>query len=171
MIIVPFQDNPDMRSLLLGAVCQGVITLSLKDQSDRVCSVTVYKSKTLPYLIQCGTCLTRDKREMGTGDSLTCGEDVELSLFIFYSLFQVVRLLVPGNLKESTSIPDKPRILSQWHQLFTQKRGVLQLPIFHLMSFYRSDGLCANSSVFKQQASQLIILKDCAKFHIQLSCG
>jgi len=36
-------------------VCHGAITLSPKGRSDRVCSATAYKPKTLPSLIQCGT--------------------------------------------------------------------------------------------------------------------
>jgi len=35
--------------------CHGGVTLSLEGQSNGVCSATVYKSRTLPSLVQCGT--------------------------------------------------------------------------------------------------------------------
>jgi len=37
------------------AMCHGAITLSPKDRSDGVCSAAVYKPRTLPPLIRCGT--------------------------------------------------------------------------------------------------------------------
>ena len=42
-------------------LCHGAITLSSKGRFNGVCNATIYKSRTLPSIIQCGTfCLNHD---------------------------------------------------------------------------------------------------------------
>ena len=52
--------------------CHGAITLSLKSRSNGVCSVAVYKPRTLPPLIRCGIFILTGTREEPTIHLASC---------------------------------------------------------------------------------------------------